>query len=258
MIGGHRLDGNGRSLLWKRRTEAALARVVAPEHEGMPDQSDQVRLPAAVTGIPEDAEVLSARGQRKREQLLDGAGEVFMAVGYGSASVDEIARSAGISKATMYRYFPDKSAIFNAYVRRELARQTRHLLDIDFDQSTLSQALHRLAREYIAFKLTPFARGIYRIAVSESERFPEIGQAFFTSGPDEARRLLAPVLAAAMARGELGPGDPDVAAFQFFELCKSRLFYRSLFCRECDLSQADIDAQADLTVRTFLKAYAPD
>ena len=201
---------------------------------------------------------LTMRGRRKLDQILEGAGMAFLAEGFGGARVDEIARHAGISKATLYRYFPDKAAIFNAYVRREFARQSALLLAMGLERETIEETLQQLAAGYIAFMLSPFARGIYRIAVSESERFPEVGQAFFNSGPDEARRLLAPVLATAMARGELAPGDPDTAAFQFFELCKSRLFYRSLFCGDCDATSATIDAQARLAVKTFLKAYAPD
>ena len=204
-----------------------------------------------------EAEPLSARGQRKCDQILEGACEVFRAEGFGGASVDEIARRAGISKATMYRYYPDKTAIFNAYVRRECARQAAHLLSIDLDDSPLEEVLHRLALGFIKFVVSPFAQGIYRIAVSEAERFPDIGQAFFESGPDEARKRLSPVLAAAMARGELAAEDPDVAALQFFELCKAKIFYRSLFCRQCDVSDAAIDAQARLAVRTFLRAYRP-
>lgn len=223
----------------------------------MTEANDLDALPRE-PGDPDGVEPLSPRGERKRDQILQGAGEVFRAEGFGSASVDEIARRAGISKATMYRYFPDKAAIFNAYVQRELVRQTDQLLAIDFDHSALDAALHQLARGYIKFTISPFARGIYRIAVSECERFPEIGQAFFESGPGGAHRRLAPVLAAAMERGELAQADPDAAAFQFFELCKSRLFYRSLFCRECDATEEAIDAQARLAVSTFLKAYAPD
>lgn len=209
-------------------------------------------------GQHSDAGKLTARGQRKLDQILEGAGEVFLSEGFGGASVDEIARRAGISKATLYRYFPDKSAIFNAYVRRELARQAALLDAMDREHATIEETLHRFAKGFIAFMLSPFARGIYRIAVSESDRFPDIGRAFFDSGPDQVRRRIAPVLAAAMERGELAPGDPDDAAYQFFELCKAKLFYRSLFCSECDASEAAIDAQARLAVGTFLKAYAPD
>lgn len=200
---------------------------------------------------------LSARGQRKLDQIIEGAGEVFATRGFGGASVDEIARQAGISKATMYRYFPDKTAIFNAYVRREFARQSAHICAFDFDHSTLEDVLKQVGREFIALMLSPFGLSIYRIAVAESERFPEIGLAFFQSGPDEARRLLAPMLEAAMERGELARGNPDLASFQFFELCKARLFYRSLFCCEADRSDAAIEAQVEVATRLFLKAYAP-
>jgi AcrR family transcriptional regulator len=203
------------------------------------------------------AEELSPRGRRKCEQIIDGAREVFRAEGFGGASVDEIARRAGISKATMYRYFPDKAAIFNAYVRRELARQAEHLLAMAPEDASLEAVLLAMARGYITFILSPFAQGIYRIAVAEAERFPDIGQAFFESGPDQARRRLAPVLAAAAERGELAVQDADVAAMQFFELCKAELFYRKLFCRECTVTEAGVEAQARLAVATFLKAHAP-
>ncbi len=201
---------------------------------------------------------LSVRGQRKLDQIIEGAGEVFAAQGFGGASVDEIARRAGISKATMYRYFPDKAAIFDAYVRREFDRQSEGISAIDFEHSSLEDVLRQVGRGFIAFMLSPASRSIYRIAVAESERFPELALAFFLSGPDGARARLEPSLAAAMERGELAQGDPNLASFQFFELCKARLFYRSLFCQDCDVSDAAINAQAEASVRTFLKAYAPD
>ena len=138
------------------------------------------------------------------------------------------------------------------------AGRRRSCSAIDPDDSPLEEVLLQLARGYITFVLSPLARDIFRIAVAESERFPDIGLAFFESGPDLGRQRLAPVLAAAMERGELAPGEPNAAAFQFFELCKSELFYRSLFCSECNVSDAAIEAQAALAVRIFLKAYAPD
>lgn len=216
---------------------------------------DPDAVEAACDGTAEGP--LSPRGQRKLDQIIEGAGEVFAGQGFGGASVDEIARRAGISKATMYRYFPDKAAIFKAYVEREFKRQSAQICAIDFEHSALEDVLRQVGREFIRFMLTPSARSIYRIAVAESERFPEIGLAFFQSGPDEARRRLAPKLAAAMESGELARGDPDMASFQFFELCKARLFYRSLFCRECMPSGAAVEEQVEAAVRTFLKAYAP-
>ncbi|WP_372674886.1 TetR/AcrR family transcriptional regulator, partial [Aquicoccus sp.] len=49
------------------------------------------------------------RSGRKFDQVLEGARKVFMADGFERASVDDIARAAGVSKATLYSYFPDKA-----------------------------------------------------------------------------------------------------------------------------------------------------
>ena len=49
---------------------------------------------------------------RKWDQVLDGARKVFMRDGFEGASVDDIVREAGVSKATLYSYFPDKRLLF--------------------------------------------------------------------------------------------------------------------------------------------------
>ncbi len=55
----------------------------------------------------------------KRRQILDGARKVFMDLGFDGASMGEIARSAGVSKGTLYVYFADKSRLFEAIVEEE-------------------------------------------------------------------------------------------------------------------------------------------
>ena len=57
------------------------------------------------------------RTGRKFDQVLAGAREVFMADGFEGASVDDIARAAGVSKATLYSYFPDKKLLFMEVAR---------------------------------------------------------------------------------------------------------------------------------------------
>ena len=54
-----------------------------------------------------DAAPIVRKG-RKFDQVLEGARSVFMADGFEGASVDDIARAAGVSKAPLYSYFPDK------------------------------------------------------------------------------------------------------------------------------------------------------
>ncbi|MFV2003524.1 MAG: TetR/AcrR family transcriptional regulator, partial [Paracoccaceae bacterium] len=72
---------------------------------------------------------------RKFEQVLAGACEVFLADGFEGASVDDIARVAGVSKATLYSYFPDKRALFIEVLRTECQRQTNPAsINIDMSQ----------------------------------------------------------------------------------------------------------------------------
>ncbi len=69
------------------------------------------------------------RKGRKFDQVLDGARKVFMADGFEGASVDEIARVAAVSKATLYSYFPDKRLLFMEVARTECQRQAAHAMD---------------------------------------------------------------------------------------------------------------------------------
>ena len=74
------------------------------------------------------------RKGRKFDQVLAGARDVFMADGFEGASVDAIARAAGVSKATLYSYFPDKRLLFMEVADTECARQSRQAFDsIDTD-----------------------------------------------------------------------------------------------------------------------------
>lgn len=204
---------------------------------------------------PQPAE-LGPRAEKKCRQILDGARAVFLERGFDGASVDEIAERAGISKATMYRYYPDKKALFSAVVSRDCGRQADHMFALDIDNLPLEELLYKLAKGYIAFIVSPFAQGIYRIAVAESGRLPEIGGTFFNSGPDCGRRRLAPILAEAAARGEIDVDDPDHAAHQFFELCKAEVFYKTLFGLGGPTTEAEIDAKARATVAGFLHGCA--
>src|SRR5665647_3983303 len=68
----------------------------------------------------------------KRRQILDGASKVFMNLGFDGASMGEIARAAGVSKGTLYVYFADKYALFEAIVAREVLEQGKIAFNFDF------------------------------------------------------------------------------------------------------------------------------
>lgn len=206
---------------------------------------------------PDDSGAPSPVIGRKCEQVLDGARSVILARGFEGASVDDIAREAGVSKATMYRYYPDKAALFAAVMRRDCGRQAGALMGVEVEGRSLEAILIDLCERHIAFITSPCAQGVFRAAVSESARFPEIGQAFYASGLDRSRAWLAPLLAAAAERGELDVDDADLAAHRFFMLCQSEVFFKQLFGIVVGYDAAEISARAENTAKAFLRMYRP-
>lgn len=197
----------------------------------------------------------SERGEMKCAQVLAGARQVFLSDGYEGASVDDIARTAGISKATLYRHFPDKAALFSAVLAEECRAQAELHPELCYTDRPIAEFLLDLARDVLNFSLGDFAQRIYRIAVAQTPRFPHIGKSFYDTGAEMNRTRLAPALVAAVNRGELIDLDPDYAAYCFYGICKADLFHRRLFQIGDAPSEAEIEAHAHRAVTTFLRAF---
>ncbi len=166
---------------------------------------------------------------RKFEQVLDGARTVFLRDGFERASVDDIAREAGVSKATLYAYFPDKRLLFMEIAKTECRKQADEAVAlVDFTRP-IEQILHTAAEMLIAFLTSDFGQRIYRIAVAESEAFPALAYEFYEFGPKLVQARIAEFLRRAVAKGEVKIGDIELAATQFVVLCKADLHDRLIF-----------------------------
>lgn len=78
------------------------------------------RIEPLHASLPEPVAPDSARGRRSRDRLLGAATGVFEELGYAPSRVDDIARAAGLSHGTFYRYFASKEAIFAELARPAL------------------------------------------------------------------------------------------------------------------------------------------
>lgn len=193
---------------------------------------------------------------RKFDQVLDGAREVFMTHGFGAASVDEIARTAGVSKATLYSYFPDKQSLFIEVSKSECQKQSTSILAETSDEDPLDVVLLEVATRFINFITSKFGQQIFRICVAESERFPELGRAFYESGPMLFRSHMTELLQCAQDQGVVEIEDFALAADQFAELCKAELHPRMVFQGTKDFSDAEKERIAKGAVKTFMASHA--
>lgn len=203
-----------------------------------------------MTASPRDV-----RKGRKFDQVLEGARAVFMADGFEGASVDEIARMAAVSKATLYSYFPDKRLLFMEVANAECLRQSKEAIDNIDAASPPRVVLGQVGRHFVRFLTSTFAVQIFRICVAETGRFPEIGQNFYNSGPAVMRVEMVQYFQQAMDRGELRIDDLVLAADQFGELCKADLWARLIFGVVQSVTPAEIDRVVDGAVETFMARY---
>jgi AcrR family transcriptional regulator len=197
----------------------------------------------------------AVRKGRKFDQVLDGAREVFLRDGFEGASVDDIARAAGVSKATLYSYFPDKRLLFLEVAKAECRRQADEAEALISDDAPVADVLRLAGERIVAFGQSDFGQKIFRICVAESERFPQLGHDFYHSGPMLIRERLSVYLAKAVARGEVAIGDIALAADQFAQLCKGDLHDRVIFGVAGEGSARDIRRVVDGAVAMFMARY---
>lgn len=200
------------------------------------------------------AEAVVRKG-RKFEQVLDGAREVFMRDGFEGASVDDIAREAGVSKATLYSYFPDKRLLFLEVASNQCCRQADEaMLAIDLSRPP-REVLPKAAHHFLSFIYSEMGQRIFRICVAEADRFPELGRQFYQSGPMVMHGALVSYLEASEQRGELKIDDLKLAADQFAELCKADIWVKLLFGIRDMPSKPEIARIVDGAVETFMARY---
>ncbi len=193
---------------------------------------------------------------RKADQVLDGARDVFMAQGFEGASVDDIARAARVSKATLYSYYPDKRVLFSHVLKSECTKQANVLTELLEAGGTTREVLCNIARSFVSFLVTPVALSMFRICVAESDRFPEVSRAFYSSGPEIMRKRMVAFLQNATSRGDLEIEDFGLAADQLAELCRADLFLLCLLGLKKDPDPDEIRYVADQAVETFLARFA--
>lgn len=192
---------------------------------------------------------------RKFDQVLDGAREIFLSAGYEGASVDDIARAAGVSKATLYSYFSDKRLLFLEVAKQECCRHADLAMSsVDF-AGPVREVLTVVGAQMVDFLTSDFGQNVFRLCVAESGRFPQLGREFYENGPLLVRGRLIGYFETAMARGELVIDDLPLAADQFHELCKADLFPRLVFALDREFSAAQKRRVVDGAVETFLARY---
>lgn len=164
-----------------------------------------------------DLEEEGARARAKREQVLEGGRRVFLREGFAAASTDILAREAGVSKRTLYAYYPSKEELFVDVVRR-LTLENPQTRVLDFVQGLqprspeeLRAALLKLAQKIITTMMQPEDLALLRAIIADSHRFPQLIEILRSTVPERAMIEITFMLERARENGiAIQQGDKEI------------------------------------------------
>ena len=148
------------------------------------------------------------------EQILKAATAAFLANGYAGTSIDAIAKSAKVSKQTIYELFRDKADIFRRVVMRDMER-FQDLPDLRADRRKPEQVLARVARWLSETQILPENVEMYRLLVGAAQQFPDLAAAHNEYRITTTLGWLSDYLATLAEKGTIRIDDPQDAARRF-------------------------------------------
>lgn len=163
-----------------------------------------------------NTEVLSTHKRERRKQarpgeLLDAALDLFVEKGFAATRSEEVAARAGVSKGTLFLYFPSKEELFKAVVRENVVRhQTEGAEEIARFEGPTAALLEYLMLEWWRRYGATKASGISKLVMSEANNFPDLARFFQDEVVAPGHAMVRSVLQRGIDRGEFRPVDLDL------------------------------------------------
>ena len=156
----------------------------------------------------------SRRKEARPGELLAAALDLFVEKGFAATRVEEVAQRAGVSKGTLFLYFPSKEELFKAVVRENISGRFAEWSDeIDrFDGSAHEMLRHCLFNWWERIGSTQ-ASGIPKLIMSEAQNFPELASFYQQEVMQPGNALIERMLKRGVERGEFRPMDLTYGAY---------------------------------------------
>ncbi|MGH7654058.1 MAG: TetR/AcrR family transcriptional regulator [Gemmatimonadaceae bacterium] len=150
--------------------------------------------------------------EERPDQILDAALSVFAEHGIASAKLEEIAARAGVSKGTIYLYFPSKEELFREVVRQKVGPAIAQADSAILSEETAEGQLKVfIARQWECLGQDD-SEGWIRLVMLELHKYPDLAAFHWDEVVTRSNTILADIINRGIARGEFRPTDPAVAA----------------------------------------------
>jgi AcrR family transcriptional regulator len=203
--------------------------------------------------MPDDEPKWRRRKEARPDEIVDAALVVFAEKGFAAAKLDDIARRAGIAKATLYLYFDTKEEIFRAVARAAVASLLetlgRKTEGPDAPFSELAPQLLSRAADMMEGGRVP---AIARMVIGESRNFPDLARIWHDDVVASVIGMVTGIIARAQGRGEVATGDPRLHAFSLMGPMVMAMLFGEVFGRVA-ANPPDLPALANQHARTALR-----
>ncbi len=190
--------------------------------------------------------------EERPKQILDAALVEFAERGLASARLDDIAKRAGLSKGTIYLYFPNKEELFREVIRHTVISQIERGERVVADTSrSATDALTAYIRGYWQFLRSPAFAPIYRLVTAELHNFPDLVQFYTDEVIARGLRLISRLLQRGIASGEFRRMDPDVGA----RMLAAPLMMHAFWCNRRDCFHLVGDRSDEQVINELTQFY---
>lgn len=156
----------------------------------------------------------SSTRQRRKDarphELLDAALALFVEKGFAATKSEEVAARAGVSKGTLYLYFPSKEELLKAVIRHtllaDIARGAERLAQED---GPTGELLVELMTDWWVNVYESPSSAIFKLVMTEVRNFPDIGEFYLLEVIEPGHRLIGGLVQRGIDRGEFRPVDID-------------------------------------------------
>lgn len=234
-----------------RTPSPASALPLQPNH---PDgESPSCPIVAAVAAIaPRLPGVRQRRKAARPHELLEAALTLFVEKGLAATRAEEVAKLAGVSKGTLYLYYPSKDELFKAVVRAYLTQVIAegHELVDQFEGGT-SELLHLLAHTWWSRVGASKASGLLVLIMAEARNFPELAQFYVDEVVAPSHALLARTVQRGIDRSEFRPMDVTSVVHALIAPIQFLILYRQ--CTSvCTANPVPLDPERFMTTQIEL------
>lgn len=196
------------------------------------------------------------RDPAKREKLLAAARELFLKLGADAVTVDQVVLNAGVSRATYYSNFADRHQLLAAVFEHESERIVTDDVAREYEAGDLRDALTRYGDNMMVFLADPDVMSFEPLILHARVSQPDLAAMMYRAGPQRAWGILARIVAAGQARGELRRADLDQAVNDLVGLWVGNWRTQIQYGQRPVPDEAELRARSRHAVDIFLRAYA--